>query len=266
MRSSTLAAFLLLLLPVSLLGQPQDFELHSEHWIHGVPLGTPETNDLIIRDIYALSSNDARKFADWVGYRLTVYDVDGPSLERDWAEDPWLDPDETLEEDDYDGAHGELGTNRGHQAPLASFRGTLQGDQANYLSNITPQKAALNQGPWGALEDAVRALAREDTVWVLTGPLYEDSMPSLPRADEDHAIPSGYWKIVALQSEPAPEVAGFILGQDLGHSDDYCDYQATVREIETRTGLDVFWKLEDEAEEDLETGGGATALLGRLGC
>ena len=35
------------------------------------PTGAPTSNDLIIRDTYALSNNDARKFADWVAYRLT---------------------------------------------------------------------------------------------------------------------------------------------------------------------------------------------------
>ena len=45
-------------------------EIHCKHFIYGMPLGTPVTNDLIIRDIYALSSNDANKFADWVAYRL----------------------------------------------------------------------------------------------------------------------------------------------------------------------------------------------------
>jgi len=45
-------------------------EIHSKHWIHGYPLGTPSTNDLIIRDIYALSSNDTTKFSDWVASNL----------------------------------------------------------------------------------------------------------------------------------------------------------------------------------------------------
>ena len=45
-------------------------EIHCKHFIYGYPLGTPASNDLIIRNIYALSSNDERKFADWVAYRL----------------------------------------------------------------------------------------------------------------------------------------------------------------------------------------------------
>ena len=73
-------------------------EVHSKHFVGGQPTGTPASNDLIIRDSYALSSNDTTKFADWVAYRLTAAEVVGIlDLEREWRADPFLDEDETLE-------------------------------------------------------------------------------------------------------------------------------------------------------------------------
>ena len=45
-------------------------EIHSKHFFFGYPYGAPATNDMIIRSIYALSSNDETKFADWVSYQL----------------------------------------------------------------------------------------------------------------------------------------------------------------------------------------------------
>src|SRR5690606_9298182 len=45
-------------------------EVHCKHFFYGRPRGTPYTNDLIIRDGYAMSSNDDTKLADWVAYRL----------------------------------------------------------------------------------------------------------------------------------------------------------------------------------------------------
>ncbi|MGM7319810.1 DNA/RNA non-specific endonuclease [Idiomarina sp. ST10R2A5] len=53
-----------------------------------------------------------------------------------------------------------MGTDRGHQVPLASFSNTLHWSTTNCLSNITPQAEGLNQGPWALLESAVRVLAR----------------------------------------------------------------------------------------------------------
>jgi hypothetical protein len=68
-------------------------EIHCKHFLYGYPLGTSLSNDLIVRDCYALSSNDTTKFPDWVCYYLTCHEVDGIlDLERVWQNDPWLDP------------------------------------------------------------------------------------------------------------------------------------------------------------------------------
>ena len=95
------------------------------------------TNDLIIRDIYILSSNDDTKFADWVAYKITA-DTISSTKRRTWRADPYLDDNERLEPDDYKDAHATIHTDRGHQAPLASFTGTEHWSDTNYLSNITP--------------------------------------------------------------------------------------------------------------------------------
>ena len=241
-------------------------EIHSKHWLHGYPLGTPTTNDLIIRDIYALSSNDERKFADWVAYRLTPREVTGTlDLERKWRADPWLADDETLEPsgpDDYGGAHDAHDYDRGHFAPLASFKGSLSASQTNYLSNISPQKADLNQGPWKDLENAVRTRVKTGaTVWVTTGPLYEDAMSELPNADEEHVVPSGYWKIVATEAQGELRVAAFIMGQDADRHSDPADFLTSVDEIEERSGLGFFWELPEAEQTSLEAGVDATWLI-----
>jgi hypothetical protein len=129
-----------------------------------------------------------------------------------------LAPNETLEPADYTGAHAALKVDRGHQAPLADFKGTTLWAETNYLSNITPQRSDLNQGPWVRLEHAVRASVGENrSVWVLTGPLYEQQWATLPGADEPHRIPSGYWKIIAQGTPPDPSsvrAVAFIFPQE----------------------------------------------------
>ncbi|MCK4414953.1 MAG: DNA/RNA non-specific endonuclease [Candidatus Eisenbacteria sp.] len=233
-------------------------EIHCKHFFFGYPYGTPEANDLVIRDPYALSNNDETKFADWVAYRLDPWTVAARSDAcREWHSDPWLDPDETLEDDDYDHAHSELGTDRGHQAPLASFRGDPDWWQTNYLSNITPQSSGMNQGPWMRLEEAVRDIVREwRVVWVMTGPLYEQEMDPLPEADEDHTIPSGYWKIVAIGEIGDPtsvRATAFVMDQDTPRQANYQDYIVSIDEIEQRTGLDFFWALPAYMETQVES-------------
>jgi hypothetical protein len=63
----------------------QPAEIHCKHFFYGYPTGTPSTNDLVVRDAYALSANGATRFADWAAYRLTPHEVFGwLDLERAW--------------------------------------------------------------------------------------------------------------------------------------------------------------------------------------
>ncbi|MCB0375294.1 MAG: DNA/RNA non-specific endonuclease [Sinomicrobium sp.] len=252
----TIITTLTILTAIIVYAQEHRPEIHCKHFFYGYPYGTPETNDLIIRDIYALSNNDATKFADWVAYRLTMTEISGDlTVERRWKTDPWLDKNETLEPepDDYEDASSTLKINRGHQAPLASYKGSQYASHTNYLSNITPQKTNLNQGAWYKLENNVRALVENcNTVYVMTGTLYERPMPKLPKCDEPHEVPSGYWKIVCMEKSGVISVAAFIFDQDTPRTDTVIDHLVTVDEVERRSGLDFLWTLEDRQEDLIE--------------
>lgn len=232
-----------------------DAELHTFHCLHGCPLGAPGIDDIIVREIYTLASNDLTRIADWVAYRVTPSTI-GPSQSRNWNSDPWLDEDETLEEEDYDGANAALGTDRGHQAPLAAFSGTEFWPETNFLSNITPQVGALNQGPWQRLEGTERDLASAENlaVYVLTGPLFERVMAPLPGADERHRIPSAYWKVIITEDG---RIASFIMDQKLPRSANHCDSAVSLDEVELRSRLAFFPRLVER---------NFTELLPALGC
>jgi endonuclease G len=144
-------------------GRGADDLLSGGHCLMSCPSGAPSTNQIIAREIYTLSNNGSRKFADWVAYAVTASSI-GPTRPRDWKPDPLLAADATLEPEDYAEANATVGTDRGHQAPLASFTGTTHWKDTNLLSDITPQKADLNQGPWERLESAERALPRQSGV------------------------------------------------------------------------------------------------------
>ncbi len=228
-------------------------EIYCKHFLYGYPLGTPPSNDLIIRDLYALSSNDTTKFADWVCCLLTCHEVEGDlDLERVWRNDPWLDPSETLEARPQDEYGGQKEYDRGHLAPLASFKGSRYASQVNYYSNIVPQRPDLNRGPWEKLEAKVRDLARKFDVWVMTGPLYETPMPLLPRASRPHRVPSGFWKIVAVRDGATLHVAAFIMEQNTARTSQLTEHLSTVDEVERRSGLDFFWQLPDAEENAME--------------
>lgn len=216
----------------------RDGELHTFHCLDGCPVGAPATNDIVVREIYTLSSNDLTKLADWVAYRVTPDSI-GSSAGRDWQTDPWLTADETLTPDAYKGANHTLHVDRGHQAPLASFSGTPFAEETNILSNITPQASALNQGAWVQLENQERALAQRANVavYVYTGPLFERLMRALPNGGELQRVPSGYWKVIALSDG---RMSAFIFDQAAARKMDYCDGRTTLLQVELRSRLILF--------------------------
>lgn len=234
----------------------------------GCPRGARTGNRLLRREDFVLSNNGETKFADWVAYVVTPATF-GPSRQRVWRADPRLPEAETLEPDDYRGAHAALGTDRGHQVPLASFAGSSGWRATNYLSNVTPQKSAMNRGPWARLESAVRRLATSPqikAVHVATGPLYERDMPRLPNADEAHSIPSGFWKVITIHGVDGLEAAGYVMDQDLARTADFCarPQRVDLASLERRVGLRLFPDLDRQAFIALMTSAGSMAR--RLGC
>lgn len=234
-----------------------DAEIHTFHCLHGCPMGASATNDLVVREIYTLSSNDRTKFADWVAYRVTSDSI-GPSGSRRWQADPWLDWNETLEERDFEGAPAALGIDRGHQAPLAAFSGTPFAADTNILSNITPQASALNQASWQRLEGRERRFVQQPAtdgttlrLYVLTGPLYERPMPvmPMPAGYRRHRVPSGYWKVLATEDG---RMTAFIFDQDTPRSANHCDHRAALRDVEIRADLTLFPRLDERVFAPLD--------------
>jgi endonuclease G len=206
-------------------------EIRSVH----CPLGCPEldikNNDVVFNHTYVLSNNPATKFADWVAYEVNVLNF-GDSPGRKWGNDPLIDDDESLEEADYKGAFKQLKTDRGHQAPLASFAGHKHWAELNYLSNITPQKSALNQDSWVDLESAIRnAVGFRNSLFVITGTLYFESEVPLPHADESHRIPSAYFKIIY---DLKGNAASFLFDQDLPRNTNHCDQKISNKELNVK--------------------------------
>lgn len=236
----------------------------DQHCLFGCPQGTPAANQLIARSIYALSNNPVTKFADWVAYKVNQNNLTGPKRTRVWKKDPDMNAADTITPNEYGRANEMLGVDRGHQAPLAAFKGHQAWEMTNFLSNITPQSSKLNQGPWKNLEAAVRNLANAtgQDVFVMTGPLYEWLMLKLPATDKDHRVPSSYWKIVAIQDGTNVKAAGFYFYQTTPRGANYCDHMKTVDFIEAKSGLNVFTGFGNEA--DLESS--QPTLKGELGC
>lgn len=248
----------------------------SKHFLYGRPDWNDgrDSDQLIERSLYEMSFNYDTKLADWVGYCLDKDRIDG---NRDhsgyYGVDPDILPEHQLRDSEYECARGEFGAEKGHLAPSASFENHPDWEQVNYISNIAPQNAYLNQGIWKALEDEIRnTLSKRGILFVVTGPYYndsdEESALTLPRAGTNkvHRIPSGFWKIAAVQDskqQGSVEAVGFAFENFLPQKDGIEDSEypweleskkqiLSIREIEKLTGLDFFPRLDEGTQNSLE--------------
>ena len=235
--SVLLLLFALFSSPVTTAAEPGE-----SHCMMGCPTHPDVSDPPIDRSLYALMNDPDTKFARWVAYRVdkSNFDCDA-TVRRSWKSDPDIDPGDTLTPREYDDANVTLAVDRGHQAPLASFKCHSDAHTTNYLSNITPPFTKLNQGPWKKLEAAVRTLAKGgNDVWVMTGPLYEWPMAKLPSTNKMHAVPSAYWKVVSIKDNESIKSLAFYFYQDTPKRADYCDHVKTIDFIEAKARLDFF--------------------------
>ena len=153
--------------------------IYHSNCLGSCPTGAANDNVIVDHEIIILSSNKETKFADWVAYKVTPANINGPERKRNWAKDPKIDAQFTLIPNDYKGmSDAPYFFDRGHQAPLAAFKNHNKWYVVNYLSNITPQKKNLNRGAWKTLESTERKLAKHyGEVYVITGPFYNKKRP-----------------------------------------------------------------------------------------
>jgi len=255
-----------LLLPFALISPPVTTaaEPVESHCMMGCPIHPDVNHPPINRSLYTLMNDPDTKFAQWVAYRVEKSNFDcKASIRRNWESDPDIDASDTLSRSEYAAANVTLNVDRGHQAPLASFKCHSEAHTTNYLSNITPQFTKLNQGPWKKLEAAVRTLAKGgNDVWVMTGPLYEWPMAKLPSTKKMHEVPSAYWKVVSIRHNDSIKSSAFYFYQDTPKRADYCDHVKTIDFIESKSGLDFFpiYPIQDALEQAPGT------LTTELGC
>lgn len=205
---------------------------------------------VLVNEGYVVGYDDARGNPAWAAYRmrdLTTIPRTPPrpdSFEIDRRTVARISP------DTYTGS----GYDRGHLAPnyaIATRYGPAAQQETFLMSNITPQRHALNAGLWKTLEQkiATNYPARYGEVWVFAGPIFGDR-PRLLRSGVQ--IPEAFFLIVVDEHEGKLRTLSLIVPQDAPAGGDAEAYVTTIDEIELRTELDFLHELDDPAEREVE--------------
>lgn len=87
---------------------------------------------------------------------------------------------------------------RGHMAPAADMTTDAAMQESFYLTNMVPQVGPnMNRGIWADLETTVRKIAeKEGSVFVYTGPIFNQSAPNATMGRSQVWIPVELYKII----------------------------------------------------------------------
>lgn len=203
--------------------------------------------EIVHHEYYSLSYIEEHEQAEWVAYALTKESLAIPNVPRknNWKDDPYVSTGSSTR---YDFGHPEY--DRGHLAPAADFAfNELAMSETFYMSNISPQQRAFNQGIWRELEELTRDWAwRFKRLYVVTGPVLSEPIKE-KIGNSRVSVPAAYYKVLLDIDDPEQKAIGFIMPNQVS-DEPIMNYAVSIDEIEELTGIDFYGELMDDAMEE----------------
>lgn len=199
---------------------------------------------------YVVGYNEARGNPAWAAYRVR----DLPKLPPTPPRPDTFAVDRRTAARVAPDAYTGSGYDRGHLAPnyaIATRHGRVAQEETFLMSNITPQRHALNAGVWKQLEAKIATSypARYEDVWAIVGPIFGRHPRELRGGVQ---VPEAFFLIVIDEHEGKLRTLAFIVPQDAPAETSAERYLTSIDEIEQRTQLDFLPELDDATEMDLE--------------
>jgi len=211
-------------------------------------LPSSTTNAIVSHDYYMLSYNEAFEQAEWVMYALKK-----DHLTYDDRKRPYFIEDPKVKSKSADWRnYKRSGYDRGHLCPAGDRRFSEYAyNETFYTSNITPQRNNFNAGVWNRLEKQVRQWCkRYGDLYVITGGVLENGLEAI--GDEDVSVPNAFYKIVFREEGDAIKVMAFLFPHEESQKA-LTNFLVPITTIEEKTGIDFFYHLAENVQNELET-------------
>ena len=246
-------------------------ELASEHLRLGNPSrATPDTssysNYLIQKSQYVLSYNRQRGIANWVSWHLDATWLGMANRQNDFRPDAslpvrWPRP--------ISADYASSGFDRGHLCPSGDrTKNTTDNSSTFLMSNIFPQSPDSNQGPWAALEEYCRKLARRgNELYIVAGPSGAGGTGREGKKDYLSSgrvtVPAFTWKVVVVLANgdndlkrvnASTRVIAVQMPNRQGIRDeDWGTFRLSVNELEVATGYDFLSLVKPSVQHLVES-------------
>lgn len=234
---------LCLLLATSIITQAQKYELPK-------PLNRTDEKTLV-HEGYTCSFNTSRLTPTYVAWCLTRERVNGKVKRTNFFDvDPSVESRYQVRHSDYSGTRFD----RGHMCPAADNQHSQKAMvECFYMTNMCPQRHALNSGAWNDLEIQCRSWARNyGKVYICSGPIY-DKKPYQTIGNRRScriAVPDRFFKVVLMVGKTTKAI-GFIYPNGSANKE-MRSYAVSVDKVEQVTGLNFFYLLDDKIENQIE--------------
>ena len=236
----------------------------SIHTALGLP-GPASSSDigsfLSVKADYVISYNGNRKIPNWVSWELNSSYLGSVSRQDNFRPDSTLPasiPQAALS--DYQGS----GFDRGHMCPSADRTLTATANsQTFYLTNMVPQAANNNRGPWEKFETYCRSLASSGKeLFIVSGGVIAAPSQTI---GSGVAVPAETFKVVVVLDAPgdgpadvtkSTRVIGVVMPNDdsqISMSDDWKPFRVSVRSIESLTSLNFLSDVPQDVQDVVET-------------
>jgi endonuclease G len=215
---------------------------------HGQDLSpNGEFDNIINHSYFKLSYSEDHEQAEWVIYTLEGRSLN-PSISRtnNFRPDPKVNSG-SAQLDDYKGS----GFDRGHLVPAADMKySNLSMSESFYMSNISPQYPSFNRQIWKKIEKQFRDWSYEyGAIVVVTGPVLNGDFIGYI-GENRVAVPRYFYKVAIDPNNLERNIA--ILIENKGSKESIQNFVISIDELESYTGIDFFYKLDDSLEARIE--------------
>ena len=211
-------------------------------------LPTSLTHEIVEHSFYTLSYNEPFEQAEWVAYVLDPSHLTYEDRKRPYfIEDPYVST-KSADWRNYKGS----GYDRGHLVPAGDRRFSEQAyNETFYTSNISPQNREFNAGIWNDLEQQTRRWAKKyGRLYVFTGGILTKGLQEI--GEEDVDVPDYFYKIIVRKTDAELNAIAFVIPNS-PQTKPLPKFVTSIDDIESKTGLDFFYKLSEKEQADFES-------------
>ncbi|MCL2683048.1 MAG: DNA/RNA non-specific endonuclease [Bacteroidales bacterium] len=241
-------------------------EVKNTRWYVEHKYYESKVGDTIV--VYAMEYDTAQRHSVWIAYVFDAFrNQKNVNRSNAWAFDPIIPREfQSLNSS----SQTFPGYDRGHLCASEDRVFSLIANQMTfYFSNMSPQVGWFNQQIWANLESYVRTWAKMcDTLYVVTGGAINPGVETLGVLESRNNVTIAKWWFKALVQRTGNSFTGIAWWmenkpqQSASRPDGYTsravtfEYAITIRELEQRTGINFFPRLNDirpGLEDQVET-------------